>query len=514
MRKFLRSLRGGLQSSLPGAYSALPVEQQVTVSVPVLLCDFLRQMVQQELVHPFEPILRDPHLRDPRGNRRPGALTPAQREVLVAEALLALLRCGDAPPQFRVGSQTLAAGAVIDVVGALVLADLRDRRSGVAGSLVPARCGYSTDANEAGQELLRQWMQVLGQVDPVLIRALRGAGFFEAWDRLAVGLLRGAAAGVGRASRDETLERFARLFPQLSEAQASYLRELIAVAEGHASARMEAEPPSPPSPPVPRLIGPTEFLPDGTARLHADTECSHAPMQHLAHVSLPDLLSLWSQEGPDDYRVVLEEYLKASTDELLALHEGWCRGTLTREQADRYRFKQRRWAWGFLAYLGEGIAPISTLRESFASMREGKRLEIPDMPDEVRALYASMLGAEMPERLRGPDAVALVAIRLRWLAILEQLRQQRLHRNPATLVACVADALPHSFEKDTLTLQFPSKAMEELFHARGVRFSIPVSAAILEVTGIPCAVTVNGSGDSRVTLPRPTCPPRAPKRAT
>ena len=205
--------------------SKLDGEKKFLYAVLLTTYPVCRHTVNDSFVKPFESWLKGDGRRFLTTPDFPG-LTGLQREQLIDEALVALLRCSK---HVRNSSEGRIADSQVqmlpDILGVLVLNDAKSRgQRGLPDVL--EQTSYSTEPDDARTQLLLKWMGLLGVSDPDFVRLATLRCFVE-WRNTASSLLGGFLLAISRNSDDFLYSSAQREAARLPAHQTTFLRGLV-----------------------------------------------------------------------------------------------------------------------------------------------------------------------------------------------------------------------------------------------------------------------------------------------
>lgn len=152
--------------------------------------------------------------------------TDAQREQLIDEAVIALLRCSK---HIRNNSGAKLSDSQVqilpDVLGVIALNDAKSRRHQVLPDVLD-KTSYSTEPDDARTQLLLKWMDLLHVSDPDFVR-LATLRCFREWRTTASSLLGGFLLAISRNSEEVLFSSAQREAARLPEHQVVLLRGLL-----------------------------------------------------------------------------------------------------------------------------------------------------------------------------------------------------------------------------------------------------------------------------------------------
>jgi hypothetical protein len=205
--------------------SKLDGEKKFLYAVLLTTYPVCRHTVNDSFVKPFESWLKGDGRRFLTTPDFPG-LTDLQREQLIDEALVALLRCSKYVRNSSEGRITDSQVQMLpDILGVLVLNDAKSRgQRGLPDVL--EQTSYSTEPDDARTQLLLKWMGLLRVSDPDFVR-LATLRCFGEWRNTASSLLGGFLLAISRNSDDFLYSSAQREAARLPAHQATVLRGLV-----------------------------------------------------------------------------------------------------------------------------------------------------------------------------------------------------------------------------------------------------------------------------------------------
>jgi hypothetical protein len=205
--------------------SRLDREKKFLYAVLLTTYPFCRHTVNDSFVEPCESWLKAEGHRFLTIPDFPG-LTEIQREQLIDEALIALLRCSKYIRNNSGGRLTdLQVQSLPDVLGVLALNDAKTRGQAGLPDLLE-KTSYSTEPDEARTQVLLKWMALLRVSDADFVR-LATLRCFGEWRSTASSLLGGFLLAIARNSDDFLMSSAQRAAAALPHHQAALLRGLV-----------------------------------------------------------------------------------------------------------------------------------------------------------------------------------------------------------------------------------------------------------------------------------------------
>lgn len=208
-----------LRRSLWSRAERLPHQNQLFVAIVVNGYSFCRESIERRLVTPLEHALTE----GLQGHRR--TLTAGDKERLIDEALIAILRCSPEPSDGRGLVPDHMARRLPVVLGALACAD-SNRHAKRPGPHALSETAYSTHSATARTELLTKWGEHLDLPDRVTI-AIELTGFADEWVAFTSSLLEEMLTGLERTGSEGVLSRARHVTDQLPAHLHPYIEALI-----------------------------------------------------------------------------------------------------------------------------------------------------------------------------------------------------------------------------------------------------------------------------------------------
>ena len=184
----------------------LPKHQQVIVAALINSHGYLREAAGENLVDVLLFNSRiPPHKRLVIGDKQSWA--SQNKEFFVDEAVVGMLRSCKRPLRDLSGKLSdRIASAMPDLIATFALSDANNRSQRSAPNILDDT-DYSTDPDEAREQVLLKWRDMLGITNPTFVRNANNLGFAEAWDKFSETFFDGWLIGMGRVSDDEIINR-------------------------------------------------------------------------------------------------------------------------------------------------------------------------------------------------------------------------------------------------------------------------------------------------------------------
>ena len=205
--------------------SKLDREKKFLYAVLLTMYPVCRKTVNDSFVQPCESWLRAEGHRFLTLPDLP-ALSDIQREELIDEALIALLRCSKDIRNNSGGKLTdLQVQNLPDVLGVLALNDAKHRGQASLPDVLE-KTSYSTEPDEARTQVLLKWMALLRISDADFVR-LATLRCFGEWGSTASSLLGGFLLAIARNSDEFVMSSAQREAAHLPAHQMALLRGLV-----------------------------------------------------------------------------------------------------------------------------------------------------------------------------------------------------------------------------------------------------------------------------------------------
>jgi len=179
--------------------------QQVFVATVINSYGYLREAVKDNLVNAFLFNQKSLLYKNFVVEKKPWVMQNV--EFLIDEAVVGLLQSCVHPTEDLSGKLSNHFVSVLPgILGPIALADTNNR-SKKTGPKILKETSYSTDPNEAFDQVLIKWKEILGIDNPDFLINIKESGLSESWDEFIIAFFNGFLMGLSRIDNEVIIER-------------------------------------------------------------------------------------------------------------------------------------------------------------------------------------------------------------------------------------------------------------------------------------------------------------------